>query len=152
MPSFLFNLPNDASPRLRILQILQLGITIFTIVAVFLAAVIPSKTKAFTFSLLYGLILTSFTTTFIVYREQRAARAGTLTKDKYVKQQLFKFGAAVVLNTIAFIVGSFTTFASGEGEGQKPGEQGLWIHGVRVTRWHGFILMAQALNWYLSTF
>ncbi|KAF2727033.1 hypothetical protein EJ04DRAFT_452171 [Polyplosphaeria fusca] len=145
--TFLFDLPSDTSPRLRWLQILQFSVTIFTIIATFLAAVVPSKTKAFTFSLLYGLILSSFTTTFILYREQAAARAGALTKDKYAKYQLYKMVAAVVMNIVAFIAGTVTVVATGEGQAKGPNEQGLWIHGVKVTTWHSFILGAQALNW-----
>ncbi|KZM20187.1 hypothetical protein ST47_g8640 [Ascochyta rabiei] len=80
---FLLDFPRDASPRLRGLQICQLGVVSLTAVCTFLAAVIPSKHKAFTFSLLYGLILTSITTSFLINKEQKAAAQGALTKDKY---------------------------------------------------------------------
>jgi hypothetical protein len=149
--TFPFDLPADASPRLRALQILQLSIAGFTVLATFLAAVVPHKTKPLTFSLLYGLILTSFTTTFLVRKEQVAAKAGVLTKNKYGKYQLYKFAAAVILNVIAFFVGSFTTFAGNNDnkhQGLKPGEQGMIIGGYKVNTWHGIIMAAQALNWY----
>lgn len=142
---FPFALPRDTSPRLRILQLCQLSITGLTILATFFAAVIPSKHKSFTFGLLYSLILTSFTTTYLVYKEQKCAAQGILSKDKYVKYQLFKIIAAAGLYFVGFI--AHLASSSGEKEVKHPGEQGLWIGNVKVNRWQGMILWMNFFNW-----
>jgi hypothetical protein len=138
-------LPADASPRLKALHIGQLSIVLVTVISTFFAAVIPQKHKAFTFGLLYSLILTSITTTFLVRREQVAAKAGVLTTSKFAKYQLFKIGAATglyVLGFIAFLV----TVPTGKDD-HMPGMQGLWINGVKVNRYQGWILWMHTFNW-----
>lgn len=142
---FPFALPRDASRKLRILQTCQLSITGLTILATFFAAVIPSKHKGFTFGLLYSLILTSFTTTFLVYKEQKCAAQGILTKDKYVKYQLFKIIAAGGLYIIGFIAHLATP--TGEKDVRRPGEQGLWIGEVKVNKWQAIIMWMSFFNW-----
>lgn len=144
---FPFALPRDASHKLRIIQLAQLSITALTIVATFLTAVVPSKHKGFTFGFLYYLIFTSITTTFLVYKEQVNAARGTLTKDKYVKYQLFKIIAAVGLTIVAFVASSATP--SGPEDVHRPGEQGWWINGVKVNKWQGYIMKINFFNWYV---
>jgi hypothetical protein len=139
------NFPPNTSPRLKIIQACQLLIVCLTILATFFAAVIPQKHKAFTFGLLYPLILTSCSTTFLVLREQRRARQGTLTKDKYVKYQLFKLFAAFGLSFVGFILDFFTHDA--KCDAQRPGEQGLWVRCIKVNRWQGLIMLMNAVNW-----
>ncbi|KAF1848763.1 uncharacterized protein K460DRAFT_364735 [Cucurbitaria berberidis CBS 394.84] len=140
MPFF----PSAGSPRLRAIQICQLGIVSLTILATLLTAVIPSKHTAFTFGLLYPLILTSITTTILVRKEQIRALNGTLNKDKYVKYQLFKIIAAAGLYVVGFIAQLVTSSGN---EVRKPGEQGLWIGGVKVNKWQGAILWMSFFNW-----
>jgi hypothetical protein len=140
-------LPDDASPRLKAVQIAQLSIVILTLIATFLAAVIPQKHKSFTFSLLYSLILTSITTTFLVRKEQLAAATGALTKDKYVKYQLIKMISAVGLYIVGFIM--FLATPNGH-DTQRMGEQGLWMKGVKVNRYQGWILWMHFFNWYVN--
>lgn len=101
----------------------------------------------FTFGLLYSLILTSITTTILVRKEQIRAGNGTLTKDKYVKYQLFKLIAAAGLYVVGFI--AFLA-SSGGNERQRPGEQGLWIGGVKINKWHGMIIWLNIFNWYVA--
>jgi len=137
-------LPSDASPRLKALQIAQLSIVFLTMIATFLTAVIPQEHKAFTFGLLYSLIGTSITTTILVRKEQLAALKGALTKDKYVKYQLFKMISAVGIYIIGFI--AFLASPGGN-HVQKPGEQGLWIHGVKINRYQGWIIWMSIFNW-----
>jgi hypothetical protein len=137
-------LPDDASPRLKAVQIAQASIVFLTMIATFLAAVIPQKHKAFTFSLLYSLIFTSITTTILVRKEQVAAAKGALTKDKYVKYQLLKMISAVGLYIIGFI--AFVATPNGH-DTQKVGEQGLWMNGVKVNRYQGWILWMHFFNW-----
>lgn len=138
-------LPANASPRLKAVQIAQLSIVALTMIATFLTAVIPQKHKAFTFGLLSTLIFTSFTTTFILRREQQAARKDELTKSKYVKYQVIKLASAFGLSIVGFIC--FLAATPHEGEKHKPGEQGLWIGGVKVNRYQGWILWLNFFNW-----
>ncbi|CAO2654053.1 Nn.00g107860.m01.CDS01 [Neocucurbitaria sp. VM-36] len=140
MPFF----PTAGSTRLRAIQICQLSVVLLTILATLLAAVIPQKHKGFTFGLLYSLILTSITTTFLVRKEQIRAANGTLGKDKYVKYQLFKIIAAAGLYVVGFV--AFLA-SSGGNDTRKPGEQGLWIGGVKVNKWQGMILWIHFFNW-----
>jgi hypothetical protein len=143
---FPFALPLGASPRLRGLQICQLAVVGLTTICTFLAAVIPSKHKAFTFSLLYSLILTSITTSVLISKEQKAAARGILTKDKYAKYQLWKIIAGFVMYFIGFIA----FVASPGGEGDKSGRthgNGLWIKGVKCNTLHSIILWLNTFNW-----
>jgi uncharacterized membrane protein len=142
---FLLALPRDASPRLRGLQICQLGVVGLTMVCTFLTAVVPSKHKAFTFSLLYGLMLTSITTSILINKEQKAAARGTLTKDKYAKYQLWKIGAAFVMYFIAFI--AFLASPGGNEERQRPNENGLFIKGVKINTLQSTIMWLSTFNW-----
>ncbi|KAJ4374851.1 hypothetical protein N0V83_001929 [Neocucurbitaria cava] len=139
MPLF----PTAGSTRFRAIQICQLSVVFLTTVATFLAAVIPQKHKAFTFGLLYSLILTSITTTFLIRKEQGRAANGTLGKDKYVKYQLFKIFAAAGLYVVGFV--AFLA-SSGGNDTRKPGEQGLWIGGVKVNKWQGMIFWIHFFN------
>jgi len=137
--------PGAGSIRLRVLQTCQLSIAFLTIFAAFLTLVIPSKTKKFTFGLLYCLILTSITTSILVRKERVRAANGTLSKDKYFKYQIFKFIAALgmsVIGSVAFFVATPSGNAT-----QKPGEQGLWIHGHKLNRWQGMIIWLNFFNW-----
>jgi hypothetical protein len=138
-------LPDDASPRLKAIHIAQVGIVSLTAIATFLTAVIPQKHKAFTFGLLYSLIFTSITTTILIRKEQLAASKGALTKDKYVKYQLLKMISAVGLYIVGFI--AFLASTPKEGDSHKAGEQGLWIGGVKVNRYQGWIMWLHFFNW-----
>lgn len=138
-------LPSNVSPRLKAIHGCQLGVVGLTMVATFLAAVIPQKHKSFTFGLLYPLILTSFSTTFLLYREQRRALNGTLTKDRYIKYQLFKLFAAFGLSFIGFFLDFFTE--DGTCDPQRVGEQGLWIRCIKVNKWQGMIMWLNFFNW-----
>jgi hypothetical protein len=141
---FLLAFPPNASPRLKGLQICQLGVVSLTTVYTFLAAVIPSKHKAFTFSLLYGLILTSITTSILINREQKVGARGLLTKDKYAKYQLWKIAAGFVMYFIAFI-----GFAITPGGTDKLGrnENGLIMNGVKINTFQSIILWTSTFNW-----
>jgi hypothetical protein len=144
---FPFTLPRDVSPRLRGLQICQLSVVGVTIVSTFFAAVIPSKHKAFTFSLLYSLILTSITTTFLIYKEQKTAVQGILTKDKYAKYQLYKLLAAFAMGTVGWIMS--LALSGGDTTNHQPkAGNGLWLNGVKVNSFHWIIIWTNALNWY----
>ncbi|KAJ4395344.1 hypothetical protein N0V91_010906 [Didymella pomorum] len=136
--------PPNASPRLKGLQICQLSVVGLTIIYTFLAAVIPYKHKAFTFSLLYGLIFTSITTSILINKEQKAGATGILTKDKYAKYQLWKIAAGFVMYFIAFI-----GFAITPGGDAKLGrnENGLIMNGVKVNTFHSIILWTSTFNW-----
>jgi hypothetical protein len=137
-------LPEDASPRLKAVHIAQLSITILTIVATFLTAVIPQKHKVFTFGLLYGLIFSCVSTTLIVRREQQAARTGALTKQKYVKYQVVKMVAATGAYIVAFIAFLASTPSEPESHSRR---QGLFIGGVHVNKYQGWILWMHFFNW-----
>jgi uncharacterized membrane protein len=139
-----FTLPEDVSPRLKAIHIAQLGLTILTIFATFLTAVIPQKHKVFTFGLLYGLIFSSISTTLIVRREQQAARTGALTKQKYVKYQVVKLAAATGAYIVAFIAFLASTPSEPEPHSRS---QGLWIGGVNVNKYQGWILWMHFFNW-----
>lgn len=141
---FLLAFPPNASPRLKGLQICQLGVVGLTTVYTFLAAVLPSKHKAFTFSLLYGLILTSITTSILINKEQKAGARGLLTKDKYAKYQLWKIGAGFVLYFIAFI-GFMITPGGNEQLGRN--ENGLIMNGVKINTFQSIILWTSTFNW-----
>ncbi|KAF2846703.1 hypothetical protein T440DRAFT_501579 [Plenodomus tracheiphilus IPT5] len=142
---FPFTLARDTSPKLRVLQACQLSIAGLTIIATFLAAVIPSKHKGFTFGILYSLIFTSCTTAFLVYKEQTRAAQGSLTKDKYVKYQLFKMVAAVGCSILGFIASAATP--KGPSDPKRPGQSGLWIDGIKVNKWQGMIMWMIFFNW-----
>ncbi|OAG04055.1 uncharacterized protein CC84DRAFT_1166181 [Paraphaeosphaeria sporulosa] len=133
------------SPRLKALQGAQLGIVALTLLATFLAAVVPHKHKSFTFGLLYPLLLTSASTTFLIAREQRRAREGALTKAKYAKYALLKLAAAFGLGFVGFVLDIATT--DGKCDVQRPGETGLWIRCVKVETWQGAILWLNVFNW-----
>ena len=141
---FLFAFPQNASPRLRGLQICQISVVGLTAICTFLAAVIPSKHKAFTFSLLYSLILTSITTSILINKEQKAALQGNLTKDKYAKYQLWKIIAGFVM----YFVGSVAFLASPGGKDEQgANENGLWIKGIKCNTLHSIILWLNTFNW-----
>ncbi len=122
----------------------QLGVITLTVVYTLLAAVVPSKHKAFTFSLLYGLILTSITTSILINREQKAAAQGILTKDKYVKYQLLKIAAGFAAYFIGFI-----GFLASPGGDEKLGrnENGLVMNGVKINTFQSLILWTNTFNW-----
>jgi uncharacterized membrane protein len=122
MSSFTLGLPEDASPRLKAAHIAQLGMTALTILATFLTAIIPQKHKLFTFGLLYGLIFSSITTTILVRREQQAART-------YI---------------VAFIGFLASTPSKPESHSRS---QGLFIGGVHVNKYQGWILWMHFFNW-----
>ncbi|KAF2023838.1 hypothetical protein EK21DRAFT_118373 [Setomelanomma holmii] len=138
-------LPADASPRLKALHIAQLSIISLTMLATFLAAVIPQKYKAFTFGLLYSLILSSISTTVILRREQQTAAKGALTKNKYMKYQFAKFGAAVGLHIVGSIM--FVAITPAGHDTLKPGQQGLVIGGYKVNKYQGWIMWLSIFNW-----
>lgn len=137
-------LPDDASPRLKAIQTLQLTVVAFTMLATFFAAVVPHKHKAFTFSLLYSLIFSSFSTTFLIRKEQIAAKNGLLAKSKYVRYQLFKMAGAFGGYVLGFMAS--ITVAHGDAE-LKDGESGFVVNGYRVTGWQSLIMLFSALNW-----
>lgn len=139
-----FTLRGDVSPRLRALQFCQLSVVALTAVYTFLAAVVPSKHKAFTFSLLYGLILTSITTSVLLRKEQKAAAQGILTKDKYAKYQLWKLAAGFAMYFVAFI-GFVATPSGNEQLGRN--ENGLVMNGNKITTFHSIILWTSTFNW-----
>jgi uncharacterized membrane protein len=141
---FLLAFPRDASPRLVGLQVCQLGVVSLTIVFTFLAAVVPSKHKAFTFSLLCGLILTSITTSILINKEQKAAGKGLLTKDKYVKYQFWKIAAGFACYFVGFI--AFLAAPGGDDK-LKPHENGLVMNGVRINTLQSSILWLNTFNW-----
>lgn len=143
--AFPLGLPPTASPRLKVIQGLQLSVTALTILATFFAAVIPHKHKRFTFGLLYPLILISCSTTFLVHREQRRARQGTLTKQKYIKYQLCKLIAGFGLAVVGFVADVFTYDKNCDRKG--VGETGLWIRCIKVNTWQGAILWLNFFNW-----
>ncbi|KAF1923436.1 uncharacterized protein M421DRAFT_104425 [Didymella exigua CBS 183.55] len=143
MPTHVLSPPN-ASPRLKGLQICQLGVVSLTFVYTFLAAVIPSKHKAFTFSLLYGLILTSITTSILINKELKASVRGLLTKDKYAKYQLWKIAAGFVMYFIAFIA---FTITPGGNEKLGRNESGLIMNGVKINTFQSIILWTSTFNW-----
>jgi len=138
-------LPADASPRLKAVQWAQLSIVFLTMIATFLTAVIPQQHKAFTFGLLYTLILSSFTTTIILRKEQQAALKGELTKSKYVKYQVIKLASAFGLSIVGFI--AFVASTPQNPERLRPGEQGLVFFGVKVNRYQGWIMWLNFFNW-----
>lgn len=134
---FLIALPPHASPRLKGLQICQLGVVGLTIVHTFLAAVIPSKHKALTFSLLYGLILTSITTSILIAKEQKAGARGLLTKDKYAKYQLWKIAAGFAMYFIGFI-GFLLT---------PGGKEQLGRNAVKINTFQSIVMWTSTFNW-----
>tara|TARA_R110002003_G_scaffold562_10_gene20493 strand:- start:14597 stop:15028 length:432 start_codon:yes stop_codon:yes gene_type:complete len=138
-------LPADASPRLKALHVGQLSIVGLTMLATFLAAIVPQKHKIFTFGLLYSLILSSISTTVILRREQQSAAKGLLTKNKYMKYQFAKFGAAIGLHIVGFIM--FVAITPAGPDVQKPREQGLWMNGYKVNKYQGWIMWLGIFNW-----
>ncbi|KAH7091569.1 hypothetical protein FB567DRAFT_277226 [Paraphoma chrysanthemicola] len=138
-------LPADASPRLKGVHYAQLGIVSLTMLATFLAAVVPQKHKIFTFGLLYSSILTAISTTVILRREQQSAAKGLLIKNKYMKYQFLKFGAAIGLHIVGFIM--FVAITPLGPDNQKRGEQGLWMHGYKVNKYQGWILWLDIFSW-----
>jgi hypothetical protein len=147
--SFRLSFSSSTSPRLRILHLLQTGIAGLTLLAALLTFVIPSKHRAFTFGLLYTPLLTSITTVFIIAREQKRAQEGTLSKQKYVKYQLCKMAGAFGMSIIGFI--AYVASSPSEGDKRFPGDQGLWLNGVKIDRWQGMILWLSFFNWYVSS-
>jgi hypothetical protein len=147
VPTFGLGLPRDASPRLRIIQSCQIAIAALTLLAVFITLVLPDKRKLFTLSLLYTPILTSITTVFLICREQKRAIDGTLSKQKYVKYQLFKMAAAFGMSIIGFIGHIASTPA--QGDAHYAGERGLWISGIKINTWQGMLLWLNFFNWYV---
>ncbi|RMZ69656.1 hypothetical protein GMOD_00006495 [Pyrenophora seminiperda CCB06] len=147
MPSLAnpFVRPAHISPRLHILQISQLSIAALSLVAALATLVLPFKDKLFTLSLLYTPLFTSITTVYLVRREKKRAAVGTLSKQRYVKYQLFKMAAAICLSVVGFIAHLASVPAAGEG--QKTGERGMWINGVKITTWMGFMLWIGFFNW-----
>jgi hypothetical protein len=123
----------------------QLGVAGLTVVFTFLTAVIPSKHRAFTFSLLYSLILTSITTSILIHREQKAAAKGLLSKDKYAKYQLWKIAAGFVMGFIAFI--AFVVSPGGVEERKRPNENGMWIKGVKINTFQCMIIWLNTFSW-----
>ncbi|KAF2437921.1 hypothetical protein P171DRAFT_437529 [Karstenula rhodostoma CBS 690.94] len=140
-----FNLPHSASPRLKAIQNAQLSIVALTLLATLLAAAIPHNHKPFTLGLLYPLLLTSCSTTFLVLREQRRARDGALTKDTYVKYQLCKLLCAFGLAFVGFVLDAVNS--DGKCDEKRPGETGLWLRCVKVNKWQGMILWLHLFNW-----
>jgi hypothetical protein len=138
-------LPDDAPRGLKIVQIAQVSIIFLTVIATFLTAVIPQKHKAFTFGLLYSLILTSITTTILVRKEQLAAAKNLLTKDKYAKYQLYKMAAAFALYFVGFIAWLAST--PKEQESLRPGENGAVLGGVKINKYQGWIMWMHFFNW-----
>jgi hypothetical protein len=146
-----FSLPEDAPRGLKVLQIAQASIVALTAIAAILTAIIPQKHKAFTFGLLYSLIFMSMSTSFLLRKEQALARTGTLTKQKYIKYQIFKMVAAFGLSFVGFIM--WIASCPKEQRSLKPGESGLILGGVKINRYQGWILWIHTFNWYvLSTF
>jgi len=147
MPSLTnpFVRPSSTSPRLHILQLSQLSIAALSLLAAVITIVLPLNHKLFTLSLLYTPLLTSITTVYLVRREKKRATAGTLSKQKYVKYQLFKMAAAIGLSVVGFVAHLLSVPAAGQG--QKTGERGLWINGVRVNTWMGLMLWINFFNW-----
>lgn len=143
--ALLLAFPRNASPRLRGLQYCQLTVISLTVVCTFLAAVIPSKHKAFTFSLLTGLILSSITTSILINKEQRAAAQGALSKDKYAKYQMWKIGAGFATYFVGFI--AFLAAPGGSEERKSPNENGLWMNGVKINALQSLILWLSTFNW-----
>jgi hypothetical protein len=142
------SLPDDASPRLKGLHIAQVGLIMCTIIATFLTAVVPSRHTKFTFGLLYSLIFTAITNTILLRKEQTAAFKGLLTKDKFVKYQLFKLISAFGLYIVGFIL-FVASMPKGHGD-QTPVSQGMWIGGVKVNTWRGLIMWMHFFNWYVN--
>lgn len=140
-----FTFPPNTSPRLKAIQGAQLGVVALTLLATFFAAVIPHKHKPFTFGLLYPLLLTSCSTTFLVLREQRRAREAALTKEKYVKYALLKLFAAFGLAFVGFVLDIVSS--DGECDKKRPGETGLWLRCIKVNKWQGMILWLNVFNW-----
>ncbi|CAA9957160.1 hypothetical protein P3342_000906 [Pyrenophora teres f. teres] len=148
MPSLAnpFVRPATTSPRLHILQVSQLSIAALSLVAFVITLVLPLNHKLFTLSLLYTPLLTSITTVYLVRREKGRLADGTLSKQKYVKYQLFKMAAAIGLSVVGFI-GHLASAPHGAGQGQKTGERGTWINGVRINTWMGLMLWINFFNW-----
>lgn len=139
------SLPDDASPRLKGLHIAQVGLIMFTIIATLLTAVVPSRHTKFTFGLLYSLIFTAITNTILIRKEQIAAFKNLLTKDKYVKYQLFKMISAFGLYCVGFIL--FLASTEKAPDSNTPIGQGMWIGGVRINIWRGLIMWMHFFNW-----
>lgn len=137
--------PPNTSPRLRTLQTLQLGTVALSLLATLLTPLIPHAHKRFTLGLLYPLLLTSASTTFLVFREVRRAREGTLTKGRYAKYAVLKLCAAFGLSIVGFVLDAATS--DGKCDVKRRGETGLWIRCVKVGRWQGAILWLGVFNW-----
>lgn len=139
------SLPDDASPRLKALHVAQAGLIMLTIFATILTAIAPSSRTKFTFGLLYSLIFTAITNTILLRREQIAAHKGLLSKDKYVKYQLFKIISAFGLYFVGFILYIASTLP-GHGD-QTPVSRGLFLGGVKINKYRGIILAMHFFNW-----
>ncbi|RAR10730.1 hypothetical protein DDE82_001121 [Stemphylium lycopersici] len=151
MPSLTLPLTLPLSPttsiRLRILQYAQLSIAALAPLFFLTTLILPVSHKLFTLSLLYTPLLTSLTTVFFIAREQKRAAAGTLTRQKYAKYQLLKMAAAFGMSFVAFIAGVASAPAEGEQDVKRPGEQGLWISGVKIGVWQGLLMWLGVFNW-----
>ncbi|KAH3953622.1 hypothetical protein HBH53_028040 [Parastagonospora nodorum] len=138
-------LRQDAPRGLKIVQTAQASIVVLTVIAAFLTAVIPQKHKTFTFGLLYSLIFTSITTTILVRKERLAAAKNLLTKDKYVKYQMFKIVAAFGMYFIGFIL--WIASMPKKQESLRKGESGMILGGVKINRYQGWIMWMHFFNW-----
>ncbi|KAH4101598.1 hypothetical protein HBI04_019980 [Parastagonospora nodorum] len=138
-------LRQDAPRGLKIVQTAQASIVVLTVIATFLTAVIPQKHKTFTFDLLYSLIFTSITTTILVRKERLAAAKNLLTKDKYVKYQMFKIVAAFGMYFIGFIL--WIASMPKKQESLRKGESGMILGGVKINRYQGWIMWMHFFNW-----
>lgn len=135
------------SPRLRALQYAQLAIASLVVLASFITLVLPDRHKLFTFSLLYTPLLTSITTVFFITREQKRAEAGTLSKQKYAKYQMLKMASAFGMSIVGFIGYVSSAPAAADQDRQRPGEQGMWMNGVKIGTWQGMLLWLNFFNW-----
>ncbi|KAF1915887.1 hypothetical protein BDU57DRAFT_408014, partial [Ampelomyces quisqualis] len=89
----------------------------------------------FTFGLLSELFFSSVTTTIVVHNGKLAAYNGALTKDRYVKYELFKMAVDVVMYIVSF------------SNKKRTGEQGVCIGGVKLNRYQGWIVWLHFLLW-----
>lgn len=142
---FLLAFPRNASPRLRGLQYCQLTVVSLTALFTFLAAVLPGKHKAFTFSLLTGLILSSITTSILINKEQKTAAQGTLSKDKYAKYQMCKIAAGFATYFVGFL--AFLAAPGGNEQRKSAHDNGLWMNGIKINTLQSSIMWLSTSNW-----
>lgn len=139
--------PANAPRGLRILHSAQIAIAGLAIFAFFVTVLLPFRRKLFTLSLLYTPILTSITTVFFLVRERKHAEAGTLSKTRYAKYQVLKMVAAFGMSIIGFILYAASAPAEADQDKHYPGQQGLWLNGVKIGRWQGALLWLSFFNW-----